>query len=358
MRLNALTSLRFFAAMGVFLHHFHFFEHTNSALGKLIYSIFYEGFIGVTFFYVLSGFIISYSYDQHKKRGSYKVKDFLRNRVSRLYPTHLLTLLIACVVYLNWQSFISLDFKSLLANALLVQSAVADQNYYFGFNGVSWSVSTEMFFYVSFIFLVTLNNIQLIVVGSALLAAIVFHLVGIDHSSKYIGWMFYINPAFRVIDFIVGMLLFKIYSSGKINIGYAKGTVLEILSLLSLVAFAFVGVKYIPMTWRFDIYYLIPMSAMVFIFALGSGAISKAISIKPLVLLGEASFSLYMIHQIIINISVRFFSPYVNLDSMKSVMLLILPTVVFGIFVSIIMYKLYEKPLNNYFRGERKKRLA
>ncbi|WP_343552103.1 acyltransferase [Pantoea sp.] len=355
MRLNALTSLRFFAAMGVFIHHFHFFEHTKSAFAQQVYKVFYEGFVGVTFFYILSGFIISYSYNQHKKAGKYSIPQFLRNRVARLYPTHLLTLAIAASVYLTKEAWAYVDMNTLYANILLAQSIFPSIPYFFGFNGVSWSVSTEMFFYLGFILLVTFNTKQLIGIWIALLAMIIWFLTFMS-SSDVAYWALYINPVFRAVDFVTGMLLFRLYVSRDFAMTFKKATALEIVSLVALAGFAFVGMKHVNMLLRLDIYYIAPMAAVVFIFAIGKGWVSKLLSNRYLVLLGEASFSLYMIHQILINYAVREYSSWVNIDSMKSVITFMVPVILIGVVFSVVMYKLFEKPMNNLLRSKDKER--
>lgn len=353
MRLNALTSLRFFAAMGVFIHHFHFFEHTKSAFAQQVYRVFYEGFVGVTFFYILSGFIISFSYSQHKKAGKYSIPQFLRNRVARLYPTHLLTLFIAASVYLTKDAWAYVDMNTLYANMLLTQSIFPSIPYFFGFNGVSWSVSTEMFFYLGFILLVTFNTKQLAGIWVALLLMVIWFLCFMP-SSDIAYWALYINPVFRAVDFVTGMLLFRMYAGRDFTLSSSVATALEGISLAVLVVFALVGMKHVNMLLRLDIYYIAPMAAVVFIFAIGKGLVSRLLSNRMLVLLGEASFSLYMIHQILINYAVREYSSWVNIDSMKSVFLFMAPVILIGVIFSVVMYKLFERPMNNLIRSKDK----
>lgn len=352
MRLNSLTSLRFFAALGVFIHHFEFFAATKSEILKKLSVIFFEGFVGVTFFYVLSGFIISYSYEQHRKKGTYRIRDFFYNRFSRLYPVHIATLILAIFAYIPISYFNTIDITKLIANALLIQSAIANSDFFFSFNGVSWSVSTEMFFYISFVFLVTLNTKQLLVIGGCVLSMIIFHIVGVNHSPQYSGWLFYINPAFRVIDFIVGMLLCRLFMSGGLSLNGKNTTTYEIASILLMVVFIVVGMKYVPMIGRYDIYYIIPMAMIVYVFAFGNGAISKLMNNRVIILLGEASFSLYMIHQIWINVAFRLFP--VNIDSAYHVLSFMLPVVIAGCLISCVMFIFYERPINNFLRSIRK----
>lgn len=348
MRLNALTSLRFIAAFGVFLHHFHMLHDSNNHIIKWFSSLLFEGFVGVTFFYILSGFIISFSYKQHTLKSKFKTSDFLFNRIARLYPVHILTLFVAIYFYIPSYNYELIHLDQFIYNALLMQSAIPDPMYFFSFNGVSWSVSTEMFFYIAFIFLVTLNNKQLFIFACAVLALIIYHMTNVADTAKYAGWTYYINPAFRVIDFIVGMLLFRIYDTGKHAISEGKATILEVASLIILVAAMWYGMRNIGMKYRYDIFYIIPMSLVVYVFAYGRGAISRAISWKPIVFLGEASFSLYMIHQICIYVANKNFE--YNLDSMRSTFLFMSATIAVAVGISCLMYRFYERPVNNGLR--------
>lgn len=349
MRLNSLTSLRFLAALGVFLHHFHFFSETDNHILKNLYSIFFEGFIGVTFFYILSGFIISYSHNKYVESGSYKVGEFLYNRFARLYPIHILTLVIAFFVYMGIDNYQYIDIELFLANALLLQSFIPDFGYSFSFNGVSWSISVEMFFYFSFTFLLTFNKKQLSILTFILFMIIVAHLFLLGSSERFSGWTFYVNPFFRIIDFMLGMIIFRIYKSNKFSINEKFATIMEVLSLLLLVAFITIGIKYIPIFWRFDLYYIFPFGFMVYVFSYGKGAISRLINNKVFILLGEASFSLYMIHQILISVLLRYVTP--NINSLTSTLLFIIPVVIIGCLLSCLMFLRFEKPVNNWLRS-------
>lgn len=348
MRLNSLTSLRFIAAFGVFLHHFHVLKESNNHIIKFFSSILYEGFVGVTFFYILSGFIISYSYKQHREKEVFKTSDFLFNRVARLYPVHILTLFVAIYFYIPSYNYGLIHVDQFIYNALLVQSAIPDPQYFFSFNGVSWSVSTEMFFYIAFIFLVTLNNRQLQVFFCTVLALIVYHMTVVPDTKQYVGWTYYINPAFRVIDFMAGMLLFRLYDTGKLVVQDKVATLLEVGSLLLLAGTMAYGMHSVGMKYRYDIFYLLPMALVVYVFAFGKGLVSRAISWKPIVFLGEASFSLYMVHQIciyVVNQNYKY-----NLDSMTSTFFFMATTMGIAIAISCLLYRFYERPVNKGLR--------
>jgi peptidoglycan/LPS O-acetylase OafA/YrhL len=146
--IRPLTSLRFFAALLVLAHH---------------YFGFMAGFSGVTFFYVLSGYILTVNYAD--RVGSWReVKLFWWKRFARIYPTHLLVLAAA----IPFGSSLSV----LPINLLLLHSWVPVQSVFFSFNGPSWSISNEAAFYGVFPWLVLLATPRrLLVWGAGLFTA-------------------------------------------------------------------------------------------------------------------------------------------------------------------------------------------
>lgn len=349
MKLNALTSLRFFAALGVFLHHFHFYEHTTNLQLHAVYRALFEGFAGVTFFYVLSGFIISYSYHAQAIKRPYSTSEFLFNRFARLYPVHLLTLGIAISAYIGFDNLSAIDGQTLATNALLLQAYIPDSLYYFSFNGVAWSISAELFFYLAFIFLLVRLRTRTLAIIAIVMAVVIGYLIKspVQYSPLY-NWIFYINPGFRVIDFIVGMLIFRLFITGRFRLAPSQGTAAEIGSLAILGVFGYVGLSGVSMLWRFDLFYLLPMALVVWVFAQGHGAVSKLISNRLFVTLGEASFSLYMIHQIVIALAQR--NMPVDINQANQVYWFIGSTVLVGIACSVAMYFYFEKPINDGLR--------
>lgn len=90
--INSLTSLRFIFAMMVFGAHCYIIDDFFDA------HFFKEGFVGVNFFFVLSGFIIAYTYQENLLNRKLDKRTFWVARMARVYPLHWLTLFIAIVV--------------------------------------------------------------------------------------------------------------------------------------------------------------------------------------------------------------------------------------------------------------------
>ena len=147
--IKPLTALRFFAAFWVVL--FHYWPKLNVGFTPALAA---KGYLGVEAFFVLSGFILCHVYLSGFGEGRFRYGDFLWNRLARVYPLHLATLVgvgamavAGTIAGMNVDPNI-LSWKALPANLLLVHAwgfaPVA------GWNHASWSISAEWFAYLSF----------------------------------------------------------------------------------------------------------------------------------------------------------------------------------------------------------------
>ena len=204
-KLDALISMRLVAALVVVVYH---------ARGSLLpLSVMVPGAEAVSFFFVLSGFILAYAY--HKR--SYSLRGFYLARLARILPASVLS--IAVFILLINPSLPSLSLPITVANLLLIQSAIPIPAYYFALNAVLWSVSVEVFFYFSFpalehrlytmrgrILLFTLPfAIGLLMI--ALLSYWRFPFYSVSAFNAITGHgLIYISPLSRLKEFTVGML--------------------------------------------------------------------------------------------------------------------------------------------------------
>lgn len=351
--IKPLTSLRFFFALMFFLSHLGFLyginAQTDVGLDSFVkeYILFKEGYLGVSFFFILSGFILSYNYSDKFKNKSISFKTYMRARFFRIVPLHWLTLLFSIFLSIAYINNITGFLLKLAANTFLLQSFVPVKDFYFGFNGVSWSISDEMFFYTLFPLLVLWiykkkQNYFLAVLSLCIpiLALSFFY----NYSNSY--WLFYVNPFFRIFDFIIGILLFKVYLKLKEFNFKINFTFVEITAILLLVCF--VSFKdQVHQSFRWSIYYWIPMTWIILVFSLAKGLISKILSHKSLLLLGEISFSFYMIHQLVIKV---LWALNFKLHFTKSSILITLLSFLISVVLSYIAYNFFEKPINKRFK--------
>lgn len=347
--IKPLTSLRFFFAFMVFVSHLWFIKDDGAFATQLYEHIFSEGYIGVSFFFILSGFILSYTYKDKIINNKISKQSFWIARLARIYPLHFITLMVA--VPLSFRSDMIEWIIRFVLNLFLVQSFVPSQDVYFYFNSVSWSISDELFFYLVFPFLIlALFRKKNMAVLPLLLLVIPVGLFFIK--STYHHKYFYINPLLRLADFTIGIALYHIYELRK-HIEFptkSLATYAELIAVLVLMLF-FALHEYVPQGFRYSCYYWPPMIGIIYVFAYSKGAISNFLSNDRLVYLGEISFGFYMWHMLVIR--------YFNYVGDKIVLLKPFtanPTfaaiTVFAIALTIshFTYKLVEIPVNKLIK--------
>lgn len=355
--IKPLTSLRFLFALMVFGDHLQFFDFAQYPQFKeWHYRIIGEGFIGVSFFFILSGFILSLNYDEKLLSRQVSFREFWVARIARVYPLHLLTLLLALVLEVANTEQVSDFFAdpaasvvTFLGNAALIHSFVPDPNYFFAYNSPSWSISDEMFFYFAFpvIILLFIRNKALLRYGFLLFLAIpaLMYFSPSEGHHKYL----YINPFFRIVDFVLGIVLHQLYKGrclSRLYTSKAGATAMELLSIGAFVA-VFHYHNFVPVVYRYSCYYWVPMALIIFSFAHSRGYLSGLFSAKFLVLLGEISFSFYLIHQLVIRFVVSRNDSYDVVDDNYVLTGFIF---IISLVLSFLLHKFVEIPCNRYIK--------
>lgn len=295
-RLDSLTGLRFFAAVAVVLCHvggsFDFVDHSVVADGY--------GYVGVTFFFVLSGFVLTWSCTGQAAGR------FWWLRFSRVWPASCVMMVFAFTVIAKWEN-IPGPVGHVLELTLL-QAWSTNQGVYFGGNGVEWSLSAEFFFYALFPFaaagLVKLRGrgLACTALGTLLVLGVtpvIATACGISASLYY--WLFFVFPPYRFGEFLLGMILARAVLLGlraprpKLIAGVgAVGTALVMYSLTRYTIDTGVAVQrpYVALLF-------IPFFLLLF-----WGCVSTELSggrswlaTKPMLRLGEWSFALYLVHK-------------------------------------------------------------
>jgi peptidoglycan/LPS O-acetylase OafA/YrhL len=322
--LKPLTSLRFVAAFMIIVHH---------APSLLQWSwgqpTQFPYVHGVSFFFVLSGFILAHVYSS-KPMPSYSA--FLWARFARLWPVHVFSL--CMLVLLVAPGSITFEGAGMFnkwvvlgVNLSLLHSMVPIVSYTFSWNAVSWSISTEFFFYMAFPLLVV--NIRQTwgrkLLGAMALAAAyiaALYLLGLPIGSADLNdptatFGTYPNPLMRGVEFCAGMATWVLWSTyirgAKLSTG--AWTVLE-SATVALCAFWMAYAYWPPIRHMSDwvlLWYGAAGSFWVFavliaVFASGRGLLGRALSLAPLVSLGEISFSIYMLHQMLMKAFVTTFA--------------------------------------------------
>lgn len=204
--IKSLQSLRLVFAIMIFLHHFHYNGEGLFLAG---------GPLGVCFFIMLSGFVMSIGYGEKTLSETFDFKSYYKKRIIRLWPLHLLCLF--AFVMMNIPECVS-SFKHiglLGINALMLQSWIPIKGVYFSGNAVSWCLCDLMFCYLMFPLLfraiskTSTKHLSIVfMMGLAgYFTALQFIPDGMTHAFVYI------SPIFRLCDFIIGILAYKVYQS-------------------------------------------------------------------------------------------------------------------------------------------------
>lgn len=341
--------MRFIFAFMVFASHMSFPAESKSNVLNWFYPIFHEGYIGVSFFFILSGFILAYNYQNRILENQKSIRNFYIARFARIFPLHVLTLIIS--LPFTYKYFIqneNLWLSQAITNLSLTHSFIPLRSIYFSFNIPSWSLADEMFFYLVFPFLILLIpkvralNIFLIVSIIAIIPILVLVI-----PESYYHQIFYINPFTRVIDFIIGIFIFNTYKTLTREERSIDYNFLEISSILLLLVF-FIFHQSISQVARFSFYYWIPMSYLIFSFSFQKGKVSNFLSNKIFIHLGEISFGFYMYHLLVIWCFSAINSRFLNISNDISILII---TFSISLFVSHYSYILFETPMNRYIKN-------
>lgn len=312
--LHALTGLRFVAAFQVLAYH-GLAPRADAAwwMRGLVGS----GYVGVSLFFVLSGFVLTYTYHDSLRDGSATRRAFLAARVARIYPVYLLSLLVALppLFWLFEAKGIGMQAGWLSrltgAYALLVQAW--DPRKACLLNCPAWSLSVEAFFYVAFLFVLPLVarwNVRRLVMAAvaayalSLLVPALYLLLRPDGAiaatpattvaaGRWLAVVKY-NPLVRLPEFVLGVLagrLFLLEGSAPRR-WHARA---ELVAAATLVAVLLASAR-IPYPLLHNGLLAPAFAVLVYALGRGAGPISRALSTRPLVRLGEASFALYILH--------------------------------------------------------------
>lgn len=287
MRIEQLTFTRFIAAISIVIFHYgrgtFFYENENLSF------IFGQANVGVSYFFILSGFVMIIAY------GGERISflNYMKSRLARIYPVYLL----AIYPVISMFSFHNINKSDLALNLFMVQSWFPAKA--LTINPPGWSLSVELFFYLSFPFL--LNNIYLkkklskITIGILifwLISQLLFHLI----VSKDIVLSFFsivdihYHPLMHLNEFLIGNL------AGLYFIRYLKFRQKNYLPHIIIGLFFLIILLKFPIGFNFHngLLALIFIPLILYI-SLDNQITSEFFSKRIFVFLGEISFSIYIL---------------------------------------------------------------
>jgi len=394
--LSALTGLRFVAAAAVLIHHSLPVMVDISPPTPIM--LFAGAFAaeGMSLFFVVSGFLIYLNYSASIREPG-GLRQFLVRRFARIYPLYFLVVAYDVLVHFSWYSLSGETLIKVIPWYLsLTQSwiylSISNEPIIYALGSVpsiTWSISTEIFFYAVFpllcIAIVRIPSAALKILAMLILvmcsygnSAILFLArpdiiefgvrafgnVAVDGPNSFYRWLAYFAPYVRVLEFSLGCLVAAVYmdlSNRKISAwevwAATIATVLALSLILCLHILMFATPNLLPSWARF-----LPDSAMNFGFAPFLAVIifccaryvfwlSRWLSRPWLILCGEASYALYLLHVIVIA-AFRFESPKVTtVRTLVGSLAQWLFVLAVCVGVSILVYRVIELPARRSIRN-------
>lgn len=358
----SLTGIRFLAASLVFL--FHYAEIIFSAANRQFGYYFFRQFnVGVSMFFVLSGFLITYRYYALLSSGASLGNYFIR-RIARIFPLYWAVLFLHFL--LLWKQKHQLpDVETIFLNLTMLHGFSA--RYFFSGLTQSWSLTVEetFYFYAPICFsLIRYRSFFLRQIP--VLLTFGFLLVGV--SNVFLSTNFFPSIAFllsgtffgRCVEFFAGIFLARLIRkqehSRKGVMFTLGGSALFFLFLLALAVAAFHDKRAYYNDSLLSVLLgnlLLPISVAIFYYGLAmeDTLVKRLLSSKMATLFGKSSYAFYLFHIGVIA-EVFYFHVTTNL----------LALFLFLQFLSILTYKFFERPvyfflLNKLLIGEQQKNI-
>lgn len=311
----------------LFFHVNVLFESNKYWSSKPLGDFFDFGHAGVEIFFVLSGMVMMIAHS-HDLGNRHALRNFIYRRFSRIYPTYwavLLPIIVAHYLIDNLGFGYERNPLSVLSSLLLVNPGESRM-----ILGVAWTLCYEVVFYVLFALLIFNKRLGLFALGLfavfGLASLSVLAGSGENHSSYY-------------LLFIAGLFVGARHNSGNIREIY-----LLPIGFLIFLAAAYLNMEYFPgRTGFISLMYGVGFS--VAIASLISIEKKNNITFPAIVLsLGDASYSLYLTHTIILSLYAKIFFR-LNLDALFGNLIAYFLAIILCVGFSLLFYRLVEAPI-------------
>ncbi|MCM0622837.1 acyltransferase family protein [Nocardioides bruguierae] len=345
-RLDSLTGLRFFAALAVVAYHASGHLTPGPWLADAVRTAASAGFAGVSFFYILSGFVLAWSHSEGVGAGT-----FYRRRFARIAPLYWLSVVLFTAYSAYASGAVGETVRNAVPSVFAVQAWVPDSAVYFGGNRPGWSISVEAFFYLLFPLVIVIARSSAArrwLWGAAIVLALAIPLAlhPTSESQEVAYWAVYVFPVQRLAEFLIGVLVAKAVQSGwksPLSLGAA----------VALTLAAYVVAVLVPLWASISIVTLAPFALL--LSSAAAADLAGAPSIfrrRGLVRLGEWSFALYLIHVLALQLQSAVLDRLGAVSSTVEFAFLG-ATILAAIAASGLLYTYFERPLERRLRGSR-----
>ena len=276
LKIPSLDGLRGIAILFVLLSHL-----SNEGFGIINWSG--KGKYGVYLFFVLSAFLLSYPFFNGISIAQKEISKFFKRRLLRIFPLFLVITLFD--FYLcdkefsyNQNIYINYSFGDILTHLLLID-----------LKGIFWAIDVEFKFYLMLPLLIYIFS------GFVLIYMLLYRHMVINYEAGYWALILKYLPMF-----LAGIYIADIYSKYRDNNNVKYALLCEVVGL-----FLFVFTLFIPGGQYHEsiLFFSVLWALVILCQLLGTGFLSRLLSIKPLRFIGAISFSIYLLHYYLIELA-------------------------------------------------------
>ncbi|HMD20525.1 MAG TPA: acyltransferase [Alloacidobacterium sp.] len=351
--LPALSGLRAFAALNIVFYHF-----SNPKWFGPFAPIVDNGYTSVSFFLLMSGFILAYNYSDRAQSGQLNVRHFWTARFSRLYPVYIFGLIVSLgMLMAEWEVRTHGEFAlGVVLTPLLLQGWSPKLATFW--NTPAWTMCTEGFFYVIFPVVVCWKRPKhwrgligllalLWIAGMALPTLYTVLQPDGPHPGRYTEsfWMraLKFSPPPHVPSFLFGIVLADV--DARLVRDSRWRLPLGILGVGAIYTVLYYG-DHMPFALMHD-GLMMPLFGLAILGLAGHNLIARFFGFWPFVAVGQASYCLYILHfnlwDLIHKSHLLEATHLIALD----------PWISYGLLVAaaLLTMKLIEKPVQRWIRG-------
>jgi peptidoglycan/LPS O-acetylase OafA/YrhL len=368
----SLDGLRFIAAASVLASHGYFFIvlfENNALINGRNAPIVGLSTIGMTLFFVLSGFVIHYNYAATVPQPGGK-RAFFVARFARLYPLFLAVFVIETV-----GAFIHADGKTDVLSPVPLYLTFTESWWFWVFgdhpateaysnaSGLMWSLSTEAFFYAVYPLIAPalsrLAGWRLVAVWCivAVLSAVVAYELTVYRgyldnwvaiytgnpraAQNFAHWLVFNSPWMRIFEFLIGALTAQYVMTVRLR---TTPALMASVLAIALIAYAYLycNINLLPMGGAITTCVAGAFGVLMGASATRGQFVSRLLSSRLMVIGGEASYSLYLLHYWIMHNLGHWLGDRQNLPRRVALYLILMAL---SVVVSRITYLTYERPM-------------
>lgn len=341
-RLDTLQAGRAFAALAVLLFHTDVTLALPKYLGQHIFPIFDAGDSGVAFFFVLSGFVILFAHEKDLGRPE-MLPSFLWKRFRRVYPPLWIVLLILLPVYFVVPSFgrgADTTHASTIISSFLISPV---ENEYLLIP--EWTLRHEVIFYILFGLAIWKPKLGIVGISAWLVLSIINPMVKFTYPASFFFSSYNLLFAF-------GMIASMVFSR---RLNKWPATLLAVGCTIFALAWAAICLN---ITGRSDwVNWIFGLGATCVI--LGAADLERARGLhvpRILTFLGEASYSIYLIHFSAVSVATKVVVELHNRMHLPETFMFII-TAASGLTAGIAFHLLAERPVTRWLSGKRAVRI-